>query len=82
MALWSVLCRNREGVQTTSIELAVKILTSEGRSTSLSREGGLLKCVLCVERIRNTLSHEMCHLACWIISNEPTENHGNIFKGW
>ncbi|KAI0666249.1 SprT-like family-domain-containing protein [Trametes maxima] len=34
------------------------------------------------ERIRNTLSHEMCHLACWIISNAPDEQHGAIFKGW
>ncbi|CAL1696675.1 unnamed protein product [Somion occarium] len=34
------------------------------------------------ERIRNTLSHEMCHLACWIISAEPKENHGKIFKAW
>ncbi|EPS99604.1 hypothetical protein FOMPIDRAFT_99402 [Fomitopsis schrenkii] len=55
--------RDREGVQTTMIELAIKILTSE-------------------ERIRNTLSHEMCHLACWIISEKPTESHGSIFKTW
>lgn len=41
-----------------------------------------LKHPLCAERIRNTLSHEMCHLACWVISDAPTENHGNIFKGW
>ena len=80
MCLWLVSRRSREGVQTTSIELAVKILTSEGQCrlfamTARSRPLG-------AERIRNTLSHEMCHLACWIISNEPTENHGNIFKGW
>lgn len=34
------------------------------------------------ERIRNTLSHEMCHLACWIIDEAPTENHGALFKRW
>lgn len=34
------------------------------------------------ERIRNTLSHEMCHLACWIINRNLKENHGNIWKGW
>ena len=28
------------------------------------------------------MSHEMCHLACWIISNAPDEQHGSIFKGW
>ncbi|KAI0358947.1 hypothetical protein OH77DRAFT_1420449 [Trametes cingulata] len=36
----------------------------------------------CEERIRNTLSHEMCHLACWIISDAPEEQHGSIFQGW
>ena len=34
------------------------------------------------ERIRNTLSHEMCHLACWIINEAPNENHGSLFKRW
>ncbi|KII86319.1 hypothetical protein PLICRDRAFT_56048 [Plicaturopsis crispa FD-325 SS-3] len=55
--------RNREGVHTTEIELAVKILD-------------------CDERIRNTLAHEMIHLACWIINGEPKEGHGRIFKDW
>ncbi|KAJ7922966.1 SprT-like family-domain-containing protein [Mycena leptocephala] len=34
------------------------------------------------ERIRNTLSHEMCHLACWIIDKEIKEAHGKIFNKW
>ncbi|KAH8101376.1 SprT-like family-domain-containing protein [Cristinia sonorae] len=34
------------------------------------------------ERIRNTLAHEMCHLACWIIDKNPQENHGRLFKSW
>ncbi|KAH9836599.1 SprT-like family-domain-containing protein [Rhodofomes roseus] len=34
------------------------------------------------ERIRNTLSHEMCHLASWVISDAPSETHGDIFHGW
>ncbi|EMD41531.1 hypothetical protein CERSUDRAFT_110082 [Gelatoporia subvermispora B] len=55
--------RSRDGVQTSEIELATKILD-------------------CDERIRNTLSHEMCHLACWIINNNIKESHGKIFKGW
>lgn len=33
-------------------------------------------------RIRNTLAHEMCHLACWIIDKNPQENHGQLFKSW
>ncbi|KIK70362.1 hypothetical protein GYMLUDRAFT_32363 [Collybiopsis luxurians FD-317 M1] len=34
------------------------------------------------ERIDRTLSHEMCHLASWIISAKIDENHGQIFKAW
>ncbi|KAF7367369.1 HMG box-containing protein C19G7.04 [Mycena sanguinolenta] len=33
-------------------------------------------------RIRNTLSHEMCHLACWIIDKQIQENHGELFHKW
>ncbi|KAL5495646.1 hypothetical protein ACEPAI_1109 [Sanghuangporus weigelae] len=36
----------------------------------------------CEERIRNTLSHEMCHLACWVINCNPKENHGGVWRGW
>ncbi|KAI0042748.1 hypothetical protein FA95DRAFT_1609929 [Auriscalpium vulgare] len=53
--------RSKEGVHSTEIELATKILD-------------------CNERIRNTLSHEMCHLACWIINQDPKEGHGKAFK--
>ncbi|OJA18812.1 hypothetical protein AZE42_00861 [Rhizopogon vesiculosus] len=55
--------KSRDGVQTTEIELAAKILDRD-------------------ERIRNTLSHEMCHLACWIINGDPKEGHGPAFKAW
>ncbi|KAJ8596506.1 hypothetical protein M405DRAFT_726107 [Rhizopogon salebrosus TDB-379] len=55
--------KSRDGVQTTEIELAAKILDRD-------------------ERIRNTLSHEMCHLACWIINDDPKEVHGPAFKAW
>ncbi|KDR85254.1 hypothetical protein GALMADRAFT_234003 [Galerina marginata CBS 339.88] len=55
--------QSREGVQTTEIELAEKILD-------------------CDERIRNTLSHEMCHLATWVIDNKIDEHHGKLFKNW
>ncbi|TFK40911.1 SprT-like family-domain-containing protein [Crucibulum laeve] len=55
--------RSKEGVQTTEIELAAKILD-------------------CEERIRNTLSHEMCHLATWIIDADPKETHGKLWKTW
>ncbi|KAI5115417.1 hypothetical protein M0805_004881, partial [Coniferiporia weirii] len=59
-AKWHV---SSQKVETTSIELATKVLD-------------------CEERIRNTLSHEMCHLACWVINRNPKENHGGIWSGW
>lgn len=68
-------------MQTTEIELAEKILDCEGeifslRSPYLLAKGGVS------ERIRNTLSHEMCHLATWIIDANPREGHGKLWKGW
>ncbi|KAJ7806107.1 SprT-like family-domain-containing protein [Mycena olivaceomarginata] len=36
----------------------------------------------CEERVRNTLSHEMCHLACWIIDGQIKESHGKLFHKW
>ncbi|KAK7468505.1 hypothetical protein VKT23_003011 [Stygiomarasmius scandens] len=55
--------RSREGIETSSIQLATKILVDE-------------------DRIRKTLAHEMCHLACWIIDRNPKEAHGSLFKSW
>ncbi|OWZ37107.1 hypothetical protein C356_04674 [Cryptococcus neoformans c45] len=34
------------------------------------------------ERILNTVAHEMCHLATWIISGDFKNPHGHIFKSW
>jgi len=36
----------------------------------------------CDERIQNTLSHEMCHLATWIIDGKAAERHGNLWWSW
>ncbi|KIJ45102.1 hypothetical protein M422DRAFT_29952 [Sphaerobolus stellatus SS14] len=41
------------------------------------------KVVDCEERVRHTLSHEMCHLAVWIVDNDPNDTgHGASFKAW
>jgi len=40
------------------------------------------KIVDCNERIRNTLSHEMCHLATWVIDGDPKQGHGRLWKRW
>ncbi|TYJ57273.1 hypothetical protein B9479_002006 [Cryptococcus floricola] len=33
-------------------------------------------------RIKNTLAHEMCHLATWAISGDLKNPHGKHFKSW
>ncbi|VDB92206.1 unnamed protein product [Peniophora sp. CBMAI 1063] len=40
------------------------------------------KIVDCEERVRNTLAHEMCHLACWVIDKDVKEGHGSKWKSW
>ncbi|CAE6421148.1 unnamed protein product [Rhizoctonia solani] len=40
------------------------------------------KVVDCEERIKNTLAHEMCHLAAWIFDSEMKPPHGPAFKRW
>ncbi|KAF2149900.1 hypothetical protein K461DRAFT_214221, partial [Myriangium duriaei CBS 260.36] len=34
------------------------------------------------ERLRNTLAHEFCHLATYIVSGVTTRPHGREFKAW
>jgi predicted SprT family Zn-dependent metalloprotease len=33
-------------------------------------------------RLRTTLSHEMCHVAAWVISKEWKQHHGEVFWAW
>lgn len=33
------------------------------------------------DKLRNTLVHEMCHAATWILDNDA-ESHGPTFKKW
>ncbi|OCH92687.1 hypothetical protein OBBRIDRAFT_726371 [Obba rivulosa] len=74
----------------TQLRWSNRLLTTAGKAKwHRSRDGAqtseielATKVLDCDERIRNTLSHEMCHLACWIINKNIKESHGNIFKGW
>ncbi|KZO92534.1 hypothetical protein CALVIDRAFT_487228 [Calocera viscosa TUFC12733] len=34
------------------------------------------------ERVLNTVAHELCHLAAWVINGEIQPAHGRCFKGW
>ncbi|PAV21792.1 hypothetical protein PNOK_0174900 [Pyrrhoderma noxium] len=53
---------------------------NQGQETSIIELS--TKVLDCEERIRNTLSHEMCHLASWVIDKRPKENHGDIWRKW
>ncbi|KAG1885658.1 SprT-like family-domain-containing protein [Suillus subluteus] len=72
----------------TKLNWNKRLLTTAGRAKwHRSRDGAqtteielAAKILDCDERIRNTLSHEMCHLACWIINENPKEGHGQAFK--
>ena len=33
-------------------------------------------------RLRNTLCHEMCHAAAWLVNHVAKPPHGRIFKDW
>ncbi|KAI0344061.1 hypothetical protein BDW22DRAFT_1355345 [Trametopsis cervina] len=74
----------------TVLKWSNRLLTTAGRARwKRSRDGSqtseielATKILDCDERIRNTLSHEMCHLACWIIDGDPKEGHGKAFKSW
>jgi predicted SprT family Zn-dependent metalloprotease len=34
------------------------------------------------EKMRDTLAHELCHCATWVIDDNPNANHGKQFKEW
>jgi len=34
------------------------------------------------EKLRDTLAHELCHCATWMIDKNPNANHGKQFKQW
>ncbi|KAJ7630452.1 SprT-like family-domain-containing protein [Roridomyces roridus] len=66
-----------------------RLLTTAGRAKYLRNEGIedieihlATKVLISEDRVRNTLSHEMCHLASWMIDKELKESHGKIFKRW
>ncbi|EPY52877.1 HMG box protein [Schizosaccharomyces cryophilus OY26] len=40
------------------------------------------KVVDCEYKLYNTLAHESCHLACWLIDKEMQSPHGACFKAW
>ena len=77
-AHWS-LAKLRPSGQTVDqhnlkIELSTKIITSEGPFVHRKQ--------LKTEKLRDTLAHELCHCAIWVIDHDPHSHHGKTFKQW
>lgn len=34
------------------------------------------------DKLRQTLAHELCHIAAWVLSGEIKPSHGRAFKLW
>lgn len=58
-----------------------KSIKSMGVTTRSSRIVLSTKVLDRPDRLRDTLVHELCHAASWII-NELSDGHGPIWKGW
>jgi len=40
------------------------------------------KLITSEDKLRNTLAHELCHCALWVIDLDPKSHHGKQFKIW
>ncbi|KZV95611.1 hypothetical protein EXIGLDRAFT_610323 [Exidia glandulosa HHB12029] len=91
-SLFAELNRTVFGDRITGVEIKwnPRFLTTAGRAKwKKSREGvhsSILelspKVIDSDERLRNTVGHEMCHLASWMIDCDPAEQHGQLWNAW
>ncbi|KAG8864757.1 CCA tRNA nucleotidyltransferase, mitochondrial [Tulasnella sp. 330] len=63
------------------IELSTKVVDTEGVANSAILLSRNLTIIL-LERVRNTLSHEMCHLSTWLVDGVGNPDHGAAWKKW
>ena len=57
------------------------LLTRRGDAFAASIELST-KVVDSEDKLRNTLCHEMCHAAAWLVNHVAKPPHGAVFKGW
>lgn len=61
------------------IELSTKVVDTEGALLGhAGYHAGLT--MTSIERVRNTLSHEMCHLSTWLVDGVGNPDHGTILS--
>nr|XP_042898796.1 acidic repeat-containing protein isoform X1 [Parasteatoda tepidariorum] len=72
------------------LEWSVDLRTTAGKTQGIKKGGCFIRCKIILaskvltsfERLRDTLLHEMCHAAVFLISQVPGENHGPLWKAW
>lgn len=79
--------KGRKDEHNLQIELSTKLITDEGTTSYVVHLRGCyglrsVQMVLMVAKLRDTLAHEICHCALWVINNDPHSHHGKAFKLW
>ncbi|KAG8937263.1 hypothetical protein FRC02_000033 [Tulasnella sp. 418] len=83
--VWSKLLSSTAGKAFLKKEKAIGgiLITNPDGSTKYGLKIELsTKVVDREERVRNTLSHEMCHLSTWIVDGVDSPDHGSAWKKW
>ena len=72
------------GPRTARIELYTKVVDSYGERLSQNNQKyrTISKFNFSTERIRDTLVHEMCHAATWVIDGIKGGGHGREWRAW
>ncbi|XP_045456464.1 acidic repeat-containing protein-like [Melitaea cinxia] len=75
--LWDSKLRSTAGTTTNKL-----IKTARGDKIRVSSIKLSTKVLDAVQRLRDTLIHELCHAATWIIDGELRAGHGPLWKKW
>ena len=71
-------CKYSKRSDLTTIEISPKVCTTPGeRGITVS-----MRKVFFLDRIRDTLAHEMCHAAVFVIDKRFKERHGPVWQRW
>ena len=70
------------GARSARIELSTKVVDSYGRYESFGKILQMKFHFPIADRIRDTLIHEMCHAATWIIDGIKGGGHGRKWRAW
>ncbi|XP_069362681.1 germ cell nuclear acidic-1 protein-like [Maniola hyperantus] len=75
--IWDTKLRSTAGLTTNRL-----VKTSKGEQIRTSSIKLSVKVVDAAQRLRDTLIHEMCHAATWLIDGELRAGHGPVWKKW